>query len=151
MHFSRYVRHETFQHVLESSSGPLSLSFSTSRRSGPLEDLKDQQDTTTQNKQNILPVSRPEDPRPNSQQLPLPPNSPGPERIQYHRFFQTIHFESIRKRTVSPPYRPNVTAIDDITMFPTYGDSAEDSVPDLSKKDKQAWIHELNIPLTSKE
>lgn len=67
------------------------------------------------------------------------------ERIENHPFFQTVHFDSMRKRAVKPPYSPSLTSIDDISSFPRYPESAEDSCLELSKKDKQAWIHELNM------
>ncbi|CAD7958725.1 unnamed protein product [Amoebophrya sp. A120] len=73
--------------------------------------------------------------------------SADPMKIEKHPFFQTIYFESIRKRAVKPPYRPNLSSAEDFSMFPKYAESVEDSMPDLSKKDKQAWIHELNMPL----
>lgn len=69
-------------------------------------------------------------------------------QVEKHPFFQTVYFESIRKRAVRPPYRPKLQSTDDISNFPRYQDSAEDSCPELSRKDKQAWIHELNMAIS---
>jgi len=72
----------------------------------------------------------------------------GPDKIESHPFFAMVYFESIRKRAVKPPYRPNLASVDDISMFPKYQESVEDAIPELSKKDKQVWIHELNMPIS---
>ncbi|CAD7962653.1 unnamed protein product [Amoebophrya sp. A25] len=73
----------------------------------------------------------------------------GALKIEKHPFFQTVHFESIRKRAVKPPYRPQLSSAEDICMFPKYAESVEDNHPDLSRKDKQAWIHELSMPISA--
>lgn len=63
-----------------------------------------------------------------------------------HVFFQTIYFDSVRRRCIPPPYTPKLSGPEDISSFPKYPESAEDSTPGLAMKDKQAWVNELNMP-----
>lgn len=70
----------------------------------------------------------------------------GVSATRNHAFFKDLNWEGILERSIRPPYKPRLNALDDLSYFPKYTEQLEESSVELSKKDKQAWAHELNMP-----